>query len=149
MAIGRLLHRARRLWSAAPRGPARPATTAGAVVALVCAVAGCGPALTGTPGAPGGPVLYVANAGDGTLTRIDATAGRVIGRAVPGGAAPWLLAVGPGGEVLAQSTTTGAEARLTFLASATEGRRARPLALEPGARRPLLAGGGRAAAGAW
>ena len=148
MALGRLLRGGRRIGpAAAPR--LRPAALVGGVLAVLwgLAVAGCAPAVGGT--GTGAPVLYVGNARDGTLTRIDAASGHVLGPPLPGGVAPWHLAAGPDGEVLAQPAATGADARLTFIAPATEGWRARPLALEPGARDPLLAGGGYAAAVAY
>jgi hypothetical protein len=93
-----------------------------------------------------GQVLYVANARDGTITRLDAASGRALDPPLPGGEAPSQLAASPGGELLVLPVggrLGRPDARLTYVARSRGGWRARPVPLEPGARAPLLAGGGR------
>ena len=115
-----------------------------ALVALWGAVlAGCGLATASPHASAGTPVLYIGNARDDTISRFDAASGRAIGPAVPAGAAPWRLAVGATGTVLVQTPNAHPGVGLTFVAPAAVGWEARPLLLEPGARDPLLAGGGR------
>jgi hypothetical protein len=144
MALGVSLRGGSRVGERARR-PHRAAWAGGLFAILWClAGAGCGPAGEGTRA--GATVLYVSNSGDGTLTRIDTAGGRVAGPAVPAGEAPWRLAAGPGGAVLAQPVAGGTGAGLTRVVRTPAGWQARPLPLEPGARSPLLAGGGRAAA---
>src|SRR5437763_7395255 len=53
--------------------------TAGvAVIVLAGSVAGCAPPSTGAASRGAPPVLYVANAVDGTLSRLDARTGRAV-----------------------------------------------------------------------
>jgi len=132
--------------------PARrsvPGVLAGCAFAVLwgLALAGCARASEGSR--VGGPVLYVANSRDGTLTRIDTADGHVLGPPLPAGSAPWQLAVGPAGAVLVQPVAPGPDAPLTHVGPPAVGGRAHPLPLEPGARSALLAGGGRYAAVAY
>jgi hypothetical protein len=146
--LRRRLRGARGLWGATPRRPGSAARAGRALVVLSwVAFTGCGVTDAGT-GARG-PVLYVSNSLDGTVSRVDARAGRIVGTPVPAGTAPWHLALGPAGSLHVEPVPTGPEARLTFLARAPAGGQPRPLSLEPGARRPLLAGGGHVAAVAY
>jgi streptogramin lyase len=87
-------------WGGAEAG--RTAGAGRALAVLWClALAACGPAGAGAAG-PRAPVLYVSNARDGTIARLDAAAGRAVGPPLPAGAAPWHLAVGRDGAVLVQ-----------------------------------------------
>ena len=109
VATGRIPIPARR---AAPR-PALPGRRGtrralGLAVTAVMGAAGgaCGPA----PDAAGaGPiVLYVANALDGTVTRVDGERGRPLGPPVPAGPAPWQLVAGPAGRLLVLASVSDA-----------------------------------------
>jgi hypothetical protein len=132
----------------APR-PRAPALAARALLAVwvVWSVTAAGCAAGAPTGAAGRAVaLYVGNARDGTITRLDAASGRALGSPLPGGEAPWQLAAGPAGALLV--LPVGArlgrpEVRMIYVARGPGGWRARPVPLEPGARAPLLAGGGR------
>ena len=65
------------------------------VGAALCAIPGCVPQ-GGEGRAAGAPaLLYVANAGDATVTRLEPTGGRVVGRPLPAGPSPWQVAPGP------------------------------------------------------
>ena len=97
-------------------------------------------------------MLYVANGRDGTVTRLDPGSGRALGAPLPGGEAPWQLAVGPGGTLLVLPVSPRPGVRLTYVTSEPRARgagQARPVPLESGARAPLLAGAGRYAAVAY
>jgi DNA-binding beta-propeller fold protein YncE len=110
-----------------------------AVLLTACAAPGGGAA--GGQGA-----LYVANALDDSLTRLDGQSGHVIGPDLPAGRAPGQLAPGPAGSLLALSAAADRDGEVTHLArSAGRGARdwlARPLPLGEPARRALLAGDG-------
>src|SRR5262245_23020030 len=99
MAIGPVLRGAPKVRAAArPTVPRRDraARAGGLLVVLWClAGAGCGP--PGDVARAGTPLLYVSNARDGTLTRIDTASGRVVGPALPAGGAPSRLVAGPAG----------------------------------------------------
>jgi hypothetical protein len=119
MALGWLRRSARRSRPAGAKRPRRTTLVGCTLADLWCAAAGCGPAADGT--CAGARVVYVANARDGTLTRIAPATGRVLGPPMPGGAAPGALAAGPRGAVLVRTTTAGVDARLTFIAPAMDG----------------------------
>ena len=125
------------------RAPAFGATAAVLLGAVL--LAGCVPPAGGPPGGP--PVLYVANALDGTVTRLDARSGRVLGPPIPAGPAPAHLVAGPGGAllVLAAGTSRAGQALpLTHVSPAGSGWAVRPVPQEPGATGTLLAGDGGA-----
>jgi hypothetical protein len=135
---------------ATPTKPAaRPRGRAPRVGALLLAwaviAAGCAGG-SGVTAAARAPVLYVANGRDGTVTRFAAAGGAVLGAPLPAGEVPWQLAVGPSGELLILSATARPGARLTRVSRdsrAGDGWRTQRVDLEPGARAPVLAGGGR------
>ena len=56
-------------------------------------------------------MLYVANGRDGTVTRLDAGSGRVLGPPLPAGPAPAQVVAGPGGALLVLAA--GARGRAT------------------------------------
>jgi YVTN family beta-propeller protein len=120
-----------------------PLLLVGGALAVAWGVAAAGCARPGGGAGARVPVVYVSNARDDTVTRIDAATGRVIDPALPGGAAPWQLAVGTQGELLVLAATPDAGARLTHVTRGVGGWQARPVVLEPGAEAPLLAGAGR------
>ena len=133
----------------AVRGGSRPRGLGPAAWALLVVwsvtAAGCA-GRTEEAAAARAPVLYVGNGRDGTVTRLDAGGGHVLGAPLPAGEAPWQLAVGPAGELLVLPVTTRPGVRLTYVTRDPRGpggRRARTVPLEPDARAPLLAGGGR------
>jgi hypothetical protein len=129
-------------------GASAAVRTGGALAVLWgSALAGCGPA--GTDARGGAPVLYVGNAGAGTVTRVSAADGRPLGPAAPVGAAPWQVAVGASDTVLVWPAPGAAGTGLTFATPSPAGWQVRPVPLEPGARDALLAGGGRFAAVAY
>src|SRR5262249_17988174 len=103
------------------------------------------------PGAP--PLLYVANAVDGTVTRLDGGTGRVLGPPLPAGPLPAQVVPGPGGGLLVRSFSPQRSGALTYVAPGRGGGSdwgARPVPLEAGARDVWLAGaGGRHAAVAY
>jgi hypothetical protein len=111
------------------------------VVGLATLVAACDP--VGPRGAAPAPAVLVANAGDGTVSRIDAAAGRELGPPVPVGAAPWQVVGGPPGALLVLSTAA-ASAQGTVRHAALEGGAwvTRPVPLGPGAGARVLAGDG-------
>jgi hypothetical protein len=94
------------------------------------------------PAAARAPVLYVANARDGTIARLDGRTGRPVGLPVPSGGAPMRLVQGEDGSLLVASSGAGAPAPLTRLAPRATGWEARRLPLGPGARVTHLAGDG-------
>ena len=73
---------------------ARVATLLAGPVPVACA----GPWPPARAGAAG--VLYVANGGDATVSRLDPQSGRPVGPPLPAGPAPAQLAPGPGGTLL-------------------------------------------------
>jgi DNA-binding beta-propeller fold protein YncE len=111
-------------------------------VVLAASAAGCAPPLTGAAGEA--PLLYVANGLDDTISRIDSRNGRAVGPAVPGGAAPRQIVVGPNGSLLVLSAAVEGRRPLTLTSVTRHGSvwTARPIVLERGARRALVAGDG-------
>ena len=116
----------------------------GALLAAVLA-GGCAPPDGDAAGAASQRVLYVANALDGTVTRLDARDGRALGPPLPTDRAPARLAAGPRGHLLVAGA--GPAAQLTLHTATAVGWRARPVPLEAGARptevRALAGDGGR------
>jgi hypothetical protein len=112
-------------------------------VALVAALAACGPPERGTIGAA--PLLYVANAQDGTVTVLEGASGRAVGAPRPAGPAPRQVVALADGGALVRSDAPGPTGGLTHVARESGGWAARPVALEPGARARLLAVDGDAA----
>ena len=116
-------------------------------VTALCVLAGCAwPAGAGRAAVPA-TQLYVANAGDATVTRLDAASGRVVGRPLPAGPAPGQVSPGPAtaGEassLLALSTTRAGTDALTHVHRAGAGWVTRPLPLGVGAHGARLAGDG-------
>ena len=103
-------------------------------------------AAPGGRAAGGQSALFVANALDDSVTRLDGESGRVIGPDLPAGRAPGQLAPGPDGSLLALSAAADRDGEVTHLTRAAgRGARdwlARPLPLGAPARRALLAGDG-------
>jgi hypothetical protein len=137
-------HRALRPVAEARRWRRAAGALAGLAVAAV--LAACAPPAD-TRAAPEA-VLYVANARDGTVSRIDLPGGRPAGAAIPVGAAPAQLVASPGGHLLVVPTTADRGAAPALVTRGGGGPRGpgawrtRPLPLEPGARHVLLAGDG-------
>jgi DNA-binding beta-propeller fold protein YncE len=103
--------------------------------------------------------LYVANALDGTVTRVDAERGRALGPPVPAGLAPWQVVGGPAGRFLVLASVGGAHPsgalrHVAPLAAGIGARPAgerwavRPVRLEPENGASVLAGR-LAGAGRW
>jgi DNA-binding beta-propeller fold protein YncE len=105
-------------------------------------VAGCARPAGFAPG-PRLPLLYVANAADGTITRLDAVSGRVVGRPLPAGPAPGQVAAGPGGALLVLSLASRPAARLTHVVPAGSGWSIREVRLDGTPGDVLLAGDGQ------
>ena len=129
------------------RAPARRALVAGvgaAVALLTGLLTGCVAPDTGA-GAPGGSV-YVADALDGTVSRLDAPDGRPAGPSLPAGPTPWQLAPGPDGRLLVLSAAAERVGELTLLDGV--GGRGAPRRVAVGARtrQAVLAGDGGALA---
>jgi hypothetical protein len=120
----------------------RMAAARALLAAWAVAAGGCAGATEAVEGGRA-PVLFVANGRDGTVSRFDAGSGAALGAPLPGGEAPWQLAVGPAGDLLILPLPTRPNVPLTHVARSPGGWRARPVPLEPGARSPLLAGRGR------
>jgi hypothetical protein len=117
------------------------AGAAGVSLLLLAIGAGC----ASPPRADGGSesaVLYVANAGDGTVTRLDPASGRAAGPPVPAGPAPGQLVPGSGGSLLVLSLEPGRRHPLTLVRRVGGRWIARAVPLEPAARAFLLAGDG-------
>ena len=123
-----------------PHPPWRPV-----VVLTLALVAGCAP--PAAAGRPAAGVVYVANLGDGTVSRIDGATGRALRPPLPAGRAPQQLAAAPGGELLV--IALAGPATLTHVApTGVPGRgwAARPVPLEAhttGATEARLATDGR------
>src|SRR5688500_16978205 len=84
-----------------------------AALSLIAVLMGC---VAPERGAGGGRSLpYVANGLDGTLTRLDAASGQVIGPPLPAGPAPGRVAAGPAGSALVLSLAERPAARLTHV----------------------------------
>jgi DNA-binding beta-propeller fold protein YncE len=111
-------------------------------------VAGCAPPSYGRGGAES--LLYVANAADGTVTRLDGRSGRPAGPPLPGGPAPSRLVVGAEGRLLLLPAGSAANGTLTHVGPRGDRPVVRTIALEAGARPlHLAADGGRYAAAAY
>ncbi|MGH2354807.1 MAG: YncE family protein [Chloroflexota bacterium] len=115
------------------------------LVALLLTVAAgvlirCAPPDSGS--AVAAPVLYVANAGAGTVTRLDAASGYPVGPSLMAGTAPTQIVAGADGNLLIAGATAGHGGSLTALTRQPGGWQARPVRLEPGAHRLLIAGDG-------
>jgi outer membrane protein assembly factor BamB len=118
--------------------------TCRALAMLALCSAGCDPPSAGESGAPPrAPLLYVANALDGTVTRLESGGNRVVGAALPAGRAPWQMAVGASGTMLVLAAGASTRNSLTYVAPSVGVWRARSLVLEPGAQQLLLAGDGK------
>jgi hypothetical protein len=124
--------------------PWRPVVVLGLALA-----AGCAP--PAAPPAPGGAlaVVYVASAGDATLTRLDAASGRVVGPPLPAGPWPWRVAPGPGDAagatsllVLSSTLDRVGELTMTHVYRSGAGWTTRPVAVGARARAAWLAGDG-------
>jgi DNA-binding beta-propeller fold protein YncE len=113
-------------------------------LALAAVLLGCVAPERGAGGA--GSLLYVANGLDGTLTRLDAASGQVIGPPLPAGPAPGRVVAGPAGSALVLSLAARPVARLTYVAAAEHGWTTRAVTLDglpARARDVLLAGDGQ------
>jgi len=84
--------------------PLRRRALGGRLARMAALLAAPGPAACAGPGAPArtgsAGLLYVANGGDGTVSRLDPQSGRPVGPPLPAGPAPAQLAPGPGGTLL-------------------------------------------------
>ena len=110
---------------------------------------GCAP--QGGAGHAGGApaLLYVANAGDATVTRLDPTSGQVVGRPLPAGPGPWQVAPGPRDAagassllVLSDTKAPGGEIGVTRLYRAGGRWTTQPVAVGTGSGVVWLAGDG-------
>jgi hypothetical protein len=129
------------------RAFARLPVAAGLSLVLGLAM-GCVPADHGAAGP--GTLLYVANSRDGTVTRLDAASGRAYGSGLPAGPAPWQLATGPAGRLVALSGLSGRRGEVTHVAPGPAGWSTTAVRLGEHAQDALLAGdGGRYAAVAY
>ena len=123
------------------RRAAGVARVAGLILAAAAAVAAaCAPPADRTAGR--GPVLYVANGLDGTVTRLDGATGRVVGPPLPAGPTPRELTAGAGGRLLLTSVGAEHQGTLTHVGPERGAWTARTVALEPGARVVHLTGDG-------
>jgi hypothetical protein len=130
---------------APPRAPratraAGAARVAGLILAAAAAVAAaCAPPGDRTAGR--GPVLYVANGPDGTVTRLDGATGRVVGPPLPAGPTPSELTVGAGGRLLLTSVGAEHQGTLTHVGPERGAWRARTVARALGVDEPGEAAG--------
>jgi DNA-binding beta-propeller fold protein YncE len=124
---GGLAPRLQQAWSAA-----------GAVAVLLAACAA--PQPSASPGV--GSLIYVASAAEGTITRLDATTGRVRNPSLPAGVAPWRMVPGPDGSVLVLSVGTTHQSKVLYLFRAGNAWVSRPIDLHPRARGVQIAGDG-------
>jgi hypothetical protein len=90
-------------------------------------LAGCLPVVS-QDAAPS-QIIYVANGRDGTISRIDSRSNRPLGPPLPVGGAPWQLAAGPDGTILALSIGASRQ-EVTHLVWADGGWRSRAILLE-------------------
>jgi DNA-binding beta-propeller fold protein YncE len=96
--------------------PAATARLVGVLLLLLALLlAGCASPAGGTAGRVPDTVLYVANVGDGTITRIAGQRGRVLGPPLPAGRGPWQVAAGANGNLLVLSSGTAFRGQLTHL----------------------------------
>jgi hypothetical protein len=116
------------------------AALAATLLLLLLLPPGCARPDRGGGGTP--PWLYVANAVDGTVTRIDAASGRALGLPVPAGPSPDQVVPGPAGSLVILSLSLRQGAGLTLATPAGGTWAARPLGVEAGAGDALLAGDG-------
>ena len=127
---------------------ARRGTSPGPMLraAAACGVlllASCAPASLSASGQTRSDLLYVADRTAGTLSLLDGTGQRALGRAVPVGPAPSLLATGTGGRALVSSSDPEQQGRVSLLEPIKPaGWNVRNVALEQGARVRLIAGAG-------
>jgi DNA-binding beta-propeller fold protein YncE len=110
------------------------------------ALAACGPP-AGAPGA-GTLALYVADARDGTIDRLDAATGYPLGPPLPAGPAPGQIVPGPAGSLLVRSLDAERGHPLTLVRRVGGVWSARPLSLGPGTRVALVAVAGAGAGAA-
>jgi DNA-binding beta-propeller fold protein YncE len=107
--------------------------------------AGCAPAAAdGAATAP--PFVYVASGGDGTIARLDAGSGRLVGAAVSVGGAPRQVAAGRAGSderLLVLRTDGDGASALTLVVQVGNGWAERPIVVEPGALPSLVRSDGR------
>jgi hypothetical protein len=123
-----------------------------AIVAVVlwALLSGCRSAPPPDPGSVTPVPLYVADARDGTLVRVDGTSGRSLGPPLPAGPGPVQVVPGEPGDrgALVLSADPASATGLTFVTRAGARGSARPVTLPPGGRAVLLAGDGGSAAAA-
>jgi hypothetical protein len=94
--------------------------------------------------------LYVANARDGTITRLDSATGRALGPPLPAGPAPWQVVPGPSGNLLVRSGSPLEAGALAHLARSGRGWATRRVPVEvPTSQVLVAADGGRYAAVAY
>ena len=130
---------------APPRGAGAPRVRTWCRVAASrpARAAGCAPAPDRAPAGPA--VLYVANARDGTVTRVDGASGAVLGQPVPVRPALWRVVPDADGALLAQAGAP--DDPLLFVpagrAGGSGGAPAAPVSLAPYGRIEALAGDGR------
>jgi DNA-binding beta-propeller fold protein YncE len=111
-------------------------------------LAACAPAVPAAAGA--GPVLFVANAGDGTIAQIDAVGGRIGSPSLAVAGSPVQVAPGAGGSVLVLSLSATRLVSLTLFRPTSDGWTARPVALpDPANDAVMSADGSRWAAVAY
>lgn len=106
-----------------------------AVLLAACAAPASDPGDRGTR-------LYVANALDGTITRIDGERGRTVGLPLPAGPTPWQIARGPSGDLLVLSMSAAHVGELTHIFPAGSHWATRPVPVGARTRQTLLAGDG-------
>ena len=132
----------------APRAARTRTQLARALLVSCFLLAACAPPVPAVAGA--GPVVFVANAGDGTIAQIDAVSGRIGSPSLAAPGSPVQVAAGANGSVIVLSLSPARLVSLTLFRPTRGGWSARPVALPDSANDAVMSvDGGRWAAVAY